>query len=78
MHSMGECSFGNGFGQTNKNKKLDIDFDESIWKRIPTSIFTGMTRRYQVRNSYFYEWMRWLMEQVRLHQTLSKELGGKP
>ncbi|KAJ5703250.1 cytochrome P450, partial [Penicillium malachiteum] len=45
---MGECSFGNGFGRTNKNKKLDLDFDEAVWKRIPTSIFTGMTRRYQL------------------------------
>ncbi|RDH33525.1 cytochrome P450 [Aspergillus welwitschiae] len=44
---MGECSFGNGFGQTNKNKKLELEFDESVWRSIPTAIFKGMTRRYQ-------------------------------
>ncbi|GJP87228.1 hypothetical protein AnigIFM59636_008818 [Aspergillus niger] len=44
---MGECSFGNGFGQTNKNKKLELEFDEGIWRSIPTAIFKGMTRRYQ-------------------------------
>ncbi|KAJ5727066.1 cytochrome P450 [Penicillium malachiteum] len=45
---MGECSFASGIGQTNKNKKLEIEFDENMWKRIPTVIFKGMTRRYQV------------------------------
>ncbi|KAJ5676264.1 cytochrome P450 [Penicillium macrosclerotiorum] len=44
---MGECSFGNGFGQTNKNKNLELEFDEGVWKRIPMAIFRGMTRRYQ-------------------------------
>ncbi|EHA20240.1 hypothetical protein ASPNIDRAFT_194740, partial [Aspergillus niger ATCC 1015] len=44
---MGECSFGNGFGQTNKNKKLELELDEGIWRSIPTAIFKGMTRRYQ-------------------------------
>ncbi|KAJ5716754.1 cytochrome P450 [Penicillium malachiteum] len=51
---MGECSFGSGFGQTNKNKKLDVEFDENIWKRIPTAIFEGfevMARRYQLANA---------------------------
>ncbi|BCR96891.1 uncharacterized protein AKAW2_30210S [Aspergillus luchuensis] len=44
---MGECSFGNGFGQTNKNRKLELEFDEDVWRTIPTAIFRGMTRRYQ-------------------------------
>ncbi|GFN13409.1 cytochrome P450 [Aspergillus tubingensis] len=50
---MGECSFGNGFGQTNKNRKLELEFDEDIWRTIPTAIFKGMTRRYQVVNEFF-------------------------
>ena len=50
---MGECSFGNGFGQTNKNKKLELEFDETIWRTIPTAIFKGMTRRYQVTDEVF-------------------------
>lgn len=60
--SMGECSFGNGFGQTNKKKELEVDFDEKIWRSIPSAIFKGMTRRYQVQNN----WM------VMLSQLLTK------
>lgn len=50
---MGECSFGNGFGQTNKNRKLELEFDEDVWRTIPTAIFRGMTRRYQVLDEVF-------------------------
>ncbi|KAJ5749387.1 cytochrome P450 [Penicillium nucicola] len=50
---MGECSFGNGFGQTDRNKEMDLEFDERIWKRIPSAIFKGMTRRYQLTHAQF-------------------------
>ncbi|KAJ5935966.1 cytochrome P450 [Penicillium verhagenii] len=47
---MGECSFGKGFGQTNPSDsfELELEMDEKVWKTIPTAIFKGMTRRYQV------------------------------
>lgn len=49
--SMGECSFGNGFGQTNPTKVVEQGADEKIWKMIPVSIFNGMRKRYQVCGS---------------------------
>lgn len=45
---MGECSFGRGFGQTNPSKEGDFNVEERVWRRIPDSIFSGMTQRYQV------------------------------
>jgi hypothetical protein len=47
-NSMGECSFGRGFGQTNPDKAVETGVDEQVWRGIPHAIFTGMTRRYQV------------------------------
>ncbi|KAI9042747.1 cytochrome P450 [Aspergillus affinis] len=44
---MGECSFGRGFGQTNPTKDEYLNVEERVWKRIPDSIFSGMTQRYQ-------------------------------
>jgi hypothetical protein len=48
---MGECSFGKGFGQANPSDsfEFDLEMDEKVWKSIPTAIFKGMTRRYQVK-----------------------------
>ncbi|KAJ5741103.1 cytochrome P450 [Penicillium malachiteum] len=47
---MGECSFGKGFGQTNPSDSFDfgLEMDAKVWKSIPTAIFKGMTRRYQL------------------------------
>jgi len=45
---MGECSFGKGFGQTNPDKKAEDGVEERVWKSIPSSIFNGLTKRYQV------------------------------
>lgn len=78
---MGECSFGNGFGQTNKNRKLELEFDENTWRTIPTAIFKGMTRRYQVVNEFF--WVKERSERpanaesVCLHQAPSEETRPK-
>lgn len=46
--SMGECSFGRGFGRTNADiKEMESD-DDQVWASIPKAIFLGMTKRYQV------------------------------
>ncbi|KAJ5649356.1 cytochrome P450 [Penicillium longicatenatum] len=47
---MGECSFGKGFGQTNPSDsfEFDLEMDEKVWKSIPTAIFKGIIRRYQL------------------------------
>jgi hypothetical protein len=46
--SMGECSFGRGFGRTNPNiKEMESD-DDQVWASIPRAIFLGMTKRYRV------------------------------
>ncbi|KAK8065860.1 cytochrome P450 [Apiospora hydei] len=46
--SMGECSFGKGFGQTNPNTLIEDGVDEKVWKQIPRSIFDGLSKRYQL------------------------------
>lgn len=48
---MGECSFGKGFGQINRDKKGEQGIDEWIWKSIPRAIFDGLAKRYQVGDS---------------------------
>ncbi|KAK8058496.1 cytochrome P450 [Apiospora phragmitis] len=45
--SMGECSFGKGFGQTNPNTLIEDGVDERVWNQIPRSIFDGLSKRYQ-------------------------------
>lgn len=75
---MGECSFGAGFGQTNKYKELELDIDQRIWRRIPTAIFKGMTRRYQVDHSLPSQQVleanpKADVESVCLHQTSSEK-----
>ncbi|KAF5585627.1 cytochrome P450 monooxygenase family 3 subfamily A [Fusarium subglutinans] len=44
---MGECSFGRGFGQTNPAAEIEQGIREKVWKRIPRSIFDGLSKRYQ-------------------------------
>lgn len=48
LSSMGECSFGKGFGQTNPDcVEIENGVDMRVWNMIPRSIFDGLAKRYQ-------------------------------
>jgi hypothetical protein len=47
-YSMGECSFGKSFGQTNPDNQPEAGVEDRIWKSIPRAIFDGLAKRYQV------------------------------
>lgn len=47
-YSMGDCSFGRSFGQTNPDSVIPEDgVDARVWNSIPRSIFDGLAKRYQ-------------------------------
>jgi hypothetical protein len=56
LHSMGECSFGKGFGLTNPDTEVEEGVEENIWRSIPYAIFDGLSRRYQVLTPYSPLW----------------------
>ncbi|TGO35066.1 hypothetical protein BHYA_0171g00020 [Botrytis hyacinthi] len=82
---MGECSFGKGFGQTNPTKDIDIDIDEDTWEKIPSAIFDGMTKRYQLvyvkrflrRLGYEVEF-DWPKEMISAIKAVTEERGTNP
>lgn len=51
-NSMGECSFGKGFGQTNPDTEAEAGVEERVWKSIPRAIFDGLAKRYQVSDPF--------------------------
>lgn len=48
-NSMGECSFGQSFGQADPQRAPPKDMDGIFWRSVPRAIFQHQSNKYGVR-----------------------------